>query len=210
MKDSSSLLQVFCKAPVAGQVKTRLQPQLSAMQSARVHRQLTLRTLDLVCRLANFEIELWCSPDCTHEFFKQLLCTYPVSLKQQADADLGWRMHHALSGGLQSHRRVMLIGCDIPSFVDADFIQAASSLQQGNDVVIAPCEDGGYALIGLRQSQPALFTEISWGGEHVMQQTRRKLHQLKLDSVEIRTQWDVDDFSDYQRLRKTCPEFVLA
>ncbi|MGZ8237482.1 MAG: hypothetical protein ACXWTY_06375 [Methylobacter sp.] len=41
----NSVLLIFCKAPVAGQAKTRLQPTLTATQAA-AHRQLTRLTLD--------------------------------------------------------------------------------------------------------------------------------------------------------------------
>lgn len=41
-----SVLLVFCKAPIAGQVKTRLQPELSAEQAVAAHINLTQMTLD--------------------------------------------------------------------------------------------------------------------------------------------------------------------
>jgi|GEM_PF-5626999 len=37
-----SVLLIFCKAPIPGQVKTRLQPALSAEQATAAHRQLDL------------------------------------------------------------------------------------------------------------------------------------------------------------------------
>ena len=50
MQFPNAVIQVFCKAPVPGMVKTRLMPELPVGQAAKVHQQLTLQTLDLVIR----------------------------------------------------------------------------------------------------------------------------------------------------------------
>jgi len=42
----NSVLLIFCKAPVSGQVKTRLQPALTATQAVSAHRQLARLALD--------------------------------------------------------------------------------------------------------------------------------------------------------------------
>ena len=61
-------------------------------------------------------------------FFAQLANDYPVSLKIQHEGDLGLRMDQALTEGLKHYQQAILIGCDCPSFVLADFIVALQAL----------------------------------------------------------------------------------
>lgn len=64
-----SVIQVFCKAPIAGQVKTRLMPVLSAEQAMQVHIELSERTLKLLHDAALCHVQLWCSPTIEFHFF---------------------------------------------------------------------------------------------------------------------------------------------
>ncbi len=69
--------------------------------------------------------------------------------------------------------------------------------------MVAPAEDGGYALIALARPCPFLFSDIPWGEASVMQQTRERLARAKLSWLELATLWDVDRPEDYQRLRES-------
>ncbi|NOT84173.1 MAG: glycosyltransferase [Methylococcaceae bacterium] len=195
----SAVIQVFCKAPIAGQVKTRLMPELSAEQAAVVHRQLSLRTLALVSAAKLCAVQLWCAPSAQHPFFIQAARDYALSLQTQSSGDLGERMAIALRSGLESYQYAVLMGCDCPSFTRDDLVQALTALKNGPEVVLAPTEDGGYSLIGLKRPQPALFKGISWSSAKVFAETQRKIKALKLNSVTLRTQWDVDTYADYLR-----------
>ena len=78
---------------------------------------------------------------------------------------------------------------------------AADILRRGSDAVIVPAEDGGYALIGTRAAQPALFSEMHWSTPGVMAETRCRLERLGLRWQEPLTLWDVDIPADLERLR---------
>ncbi|MFI3185222.1 MAG: TIGR04282 family arsenosugar biosynthesis glycosyltransferase [Methylococcaceae bacterium] len=194
-----SVLLIFCKAPVAGQVKTRLQPALTASQAADVHSQLTRLTLDRAFQQRLCDVRLCCAPDTKHPFFEQCAKAYPLLLSAQRGVDLGQRMLTAFSDALSQYRSAILIGCDCPSLSVADFQQALTALQSGSDGVIAPAEDGGYVLIGLNAPQPALFEGISWGTEKVMAETRCRIEQASLSFHELARQWDVDTAEDWAR-----------
>ena len=202
MQFPNAVIQVFCKAPVPGMVKTRLMPELTDVQAAAMHRQLTLQTLDLVCRIDLCAVQLWCSPDTTHSFFEQIAQDYPVSLKTQPEGDLGIRMDRAITEGLQHYRRAILIGCDCPSFTLADITAALQALDTSYQSVLAPTEDGGYSLIGLKQPTATLFQTIDWSTPKVLSQTRSKLEQEKLSCFELSRQWDVDTYADYLRFSR--------
>ena len=59
---------VFAKAPIPGEVKTRLIPVLGAAGAAALHERLVDRTLATVAAAALGPVELCCAPDATHPF----------------------------------------------------------------------------------------------------------------------------------------------
>lgn len=194
-----SVLLIFCKAPLAGQVKTRLQPVLSAEQAVSVHRQLSQMTLKRAFEQPLCPVILYCAPDSTHPFFRQCASDYPVVLQAQQGEDLGTRMHHALTDALCQYQHALLMGCDCPSLTAEDLQQALQALNDGYDAVIAPAEDGGYVLIGLNKAQPHLFADMAWSTDQVMKTTRQRAKQLGLNLFELELQWDVDTIEDWKR-----------
>ena len=78
---------------------------------------------------------------------------------------------------------------------------AAEVLRDHADAVVVPAEDGGYALIGMRTPQPALFSDMPWSTPLVMYETRRRLRTLGLPWHEPVTLWDVDLPQDLERMR---------
>ncbi len=207
MSRPSSVVQVFCKAPIAGEVKTRTQPQLSAEQAARLHQQLSLRTLQEISNSAHYEIELWCAPNTDHHFFQEIESRYAITLKQQCEGDLGARMSHAMQTGLKDYRQAVLIGTDCPGLSKPLIEQAIKALQNSNDCCIAPVEDGGYCLIGANTHFPQLFDNIPWSTDTVFSRTVTEIKQLDLKYYELPRQWDVDDYNDYLRLVAQYPQF---
>ena len=174
-------------------------PQLSAEQAADVHRRLALRTLELVCSAPLCPVQLWCAPTVDHPFFTEAAENYALTLLTQSNGDLGQRMDVALSAGTRQFGHALLIGCDCPSISRDDLADALAALTGQHDVVLAPAEDGGYCLIGLKQARPALFQNIDWGSSEVLSRTRSKINALTLQCHELQTQWDVDNYTDYLR-----------
>lgn len=191
---------VFARAPRPGSVKTRLIPALGAVGAAALHAKLLEHTLETV-RAASFgEVELHCDPDADDPFFRFCAGHYRVTLETQARGDLGARMLAAFECALAAHARVLLIGSDCAALTPHHLRQAERALRRGADAVLAPCEDGGYALIGLRRFDPRLFEGIAWGGHHVMAATRAHLAELGWRWRELEALWDVDRPEDYDRL----------
>ncbi len=178
-------------------------PQLSAEQAVDVHRQLTVHTLDLVCSTKVCPVQLWCAPSTEHPFFSQAAADYMLTLVTQPDGDLGQRMHATLSAGIQQFGLALLVGCDCPSLTRDDLDTALAALTGTHDVVLAPTEDGGYSLIGLKQPHAALFEDINWSSPQVLAQTRLKINALQLRCHELNSQWDVDTYTDYLRYLNT-------
>ncbi len=60
------------------------------------------------------------------------------------------------------HDRALLIGTDAPA-LDAALLRAGGRRRcTQHDVVFVPALDGGYALVGLRQADAALFAGMAW------------------------------------------------
>ena len=83
------------------------------------------------------------------------------------------------------------------------------ALRDGNDVVLIPAERGGYVLLGMRKAQPALFSNIAWGGSTVLADTRARIVEQRLMLVERPPLWDVDTEIDLARLEREFPELKL-
>ena len=195
-------LVVFAKAPQAGRVKTRLVPVLGAQGAARLHKRLVVRALRTARDAARGAVELCCSPARSHPFFMDCARRFGVTLRAQGRGDLGARMRRAFERGLRGSACVVLIGADCPALRPADLRAAVRALESGADAVLAPAEDGGYALIGLRRFSPRLFSGVEWGGERVLAQTRARLRTLGWRWKELRTVWDVDRPEDVLRLKR--------
>jgi rSAM/selenodomain-associated transferase 1 len=182
-------------------VKTRLVPLLGEARAADLHRRLVLHTLD-VARSATDRVRLYCAPDTQHPFFAQCAAQHAVPLDRQCRGDLGVRMLHACIEHLRIDSRVIIVGTDSPALGADHLERAAAALGEGAHIVLAPADDGGYALIGLRRCAPELFQDIPWGTDQVMNVTRVRLERLAWRWVELDTVWDVDRPADYERLER--------
>lgn len=183
------MIIVFARAPVPGEAKTRLIPKLGAWRAARLHERLTRHALR-TARLASGRVELHGTR--RHSFFRRL----GVAFRLQRGRDLGERMVHALS---KARRPAILIGTDCPVLTSADLRRAARWLRGGCDAVLAPAEDGGYALIGLRRARKEFFEGILWGGPQVYADTVKRLAGYRWRA--LRRVWDLDRPGDVERFR---------
>jgi len=172
---------VFARTPVPGRVKTRLVPRLGEWRAARLHARLTRHALCVARAAACGPVELF-------------------DTSKQRGADLGQRMHRALARVLRRHRGAIVIGADCPVLRPRELRRAARWLAGGCDVVLAPAEDGGYALIAARRVSPLLFSGIAWGGPDVYEVTMRQLISLGYRWRALDRVWDVDRPEDLERL----------
>ena len=200
-KYPNAVLMIFCKAPIPGQVKTRLIPKLTAEQAAELHIELSIKTLQRATLSNLCPVQLWCSPTTDHAFFTASAATYPLTLQQQQGVDLGERMHHAFCSALADYSHALLMGCDCPSLTEQDLEQALTALNQESEVVLAPAEDGGYVLVGLNRPHPELFDNMPWGTARVLDRTRNRIEHYKLRRHELIEQWDLDTPEDLERYR---------
>ena len=197
---SDLTLIVFAKAPVAGYVKTRLIPLIGAQGAAVLQRQLIERTLATAREARVGRIELHGAPDSSDPFLRACADRYGARLLSQSDGDLGQRMAFALSQALAESSHAILIGTDCAVLTIQHLGETYRLLRAGAHAVIAPAEDGGYALIGLNRFDARLFTAIAWSTPGVLNQTQARLSELGWQWQTLDTVWDVDRPEDYQRM----------
>jgi len=217
---AAASIAIMAKAPLPGYAKTRLIPAIGAIAAARLQRELTLRAIATASAAQLGPVVLWCAPDVDQRFFRalrrrgelscQLSCelSYPPGsqlsrppiCRPQPDGDLGARMAHAFAADGADNPPLLLIGTDCPALSANHLRQAAQALTDV-DAVFIPAEDGGYALIGLRRLNLALFAGVNWGTKDVMSQTREKLVASGMRWRELITLWDVDRPVDVARWR---------
>lgn len=183
---------VFAKAPVPGQVKTRLTPVLGSEGAARLHRRLVDRALENAFAAAPGRVELWCAPDRRHPFFRSRARRFGCDLGDQCGGDLGQRMHQAFGARGAGGFPALLLGSDAPLLTAERLREAASVLERGRPCVLIPALDGGYVLIGLAAPAPALFEDMPWGTASVLAVTRRRARSLGLDLTELAPCADID------------------
>lgn len=202
---------VFAKAPVAGQVKTRLIPQIGAADATQLHCLMTGHAVKTATECNICPVELWCSPDSTHEFFQALKSQFPITLHTQQGKDLGERMFNAASKVLERARHVVIIGSDCPQFSREHLTAAIKSLiAEENDAVLTPAFDGGYVLIGMNKADQHLFESISWGSSDVLAQTRMALQEMAWRWHELPTLLDVDVKADLEDIVANEPQYPLS
>ena len=198
--NADAVVLVFARAPLPGRAKTRLIPKLGAWGAARLQARLVVRALQTALAARCGPVELHGTPRARHAFFLREHRRFGIALREQRGRDLGERMHRALHAALRKHRYAILIGADAPELNAADLQRALGLLRAGCDVVLAPAEDGGYALIACRRAPGAVFEQIAWGGGDVYSGTVLRLEQLRLRWRALRTVWDVDRPEDIARL----------
>lgn len=200
-KNTQHAILVFSKAPVAGQVNTRLVPYITAEQAACLHEELTRDRLQMCTAADACDVQLWCSPDTSHRFFADCQHRYGVSLHQQHGNDLGERMSNALKTMMGAYDKIVIIGSDAP-MLDMNIIDAAFNELMHREIVLVPAEDGGYVLLGAAVQHDDMLKHVPWGTEKVLASTLENFKHLNLDVALLGKCWDVDRPEDLERYRR--------
>jgi len=198
-------LTIMTKAPQAGQVKTRLVPPLTPDEAAELNKCFlrdtaaaisnVITTNNKACGIAAY------TPLGLEATYADILPA-DFNLLPQRGVSFGERLYFAgedlLRCGFDS---VCLIDSDSPTLPARNFSEAIRILKmQGDRIVLGPCDDGGYYLIGLKKPHRALFEQIDWSTERVFEQTRARAREIGLEVELLAHGYDVDDAASLRRL----------
>lgn len=206
---ASAALVIFAKAPVPGQVKTRLCPALTEDEAATLHGSFVLDTLERTKAAAatfklSFDRVLACAPSSTHVFFRIMEARHGVTLLDQEGDDLGARMRHTFDQLFaRGYRQICLVGTDVPSLPLTHYRDAFAGLTR-HDLTLGPANDGGYYLIGMTRPHPALFEHIPWSTDQVLTLTEQKAAAAGLKTALLPRWNDIDTLEDLQGLMDDC------
>lgn len=186
---------IFAKQPIAGQVKTRLQPEFTPDKAAEVAECLIRETVELAVSSWPDSIHLCCTPTANHPLFQELAERFDVTLLEQGEGDLGARMRRALAHGIERHGAAAVFGCDVPH-CDWDILDDANAALVRGRAVLGPSQDGGYYLIGLSEARTELFADIPWGGPRVFDLTLERAHEIGVEFTLLPALRDIDTAAD--------------
>jgi len=191
----------MAKHPAPGRVKTRLAAAVGAAAAAALSRAFIR---DLAARLAVLPYAVTWAYSPRGAPFRALLGSLPARWRcgLQRGQDLGERMANAIRDELRRGAGpVLVIGADVPHVPVAALAEAAVALTSGCDLVLGPAADGGYYLIGVKASRPALFSGMRWGSDTVFTATRQRARRLGFRTHVLSPLFDVDEREDLDRLR---------
>lgn len=208
---------VFAKVPKAGFAKTRLIPTLGAVRAAELAHCMLLRTVNTVVEADLGSLELCLDPKPDHSLWQPILQDLQMpnktDLTDQGEGDLGARMARAIERGLSGEldlanfvnrnavNAVILLGTDCPD-ISAPLLQDIANELESHDACLIPTFDGGYSLIGLKQTHASLFRDIAWSTSGVFEATLQRLEQLNWRVKSMPRLHDIDEPSDLQWLPK--------
>jgi len=211
-----SALALMTKAPRAGNVKTRLVPPLTNEEAAQLNRCFLKDTgaaISVCCSglsEANSGpiargVAVYTPVGAESDYADILPADF--SLLPQRGENFGERLYFAAEDlfkcGFDS---VCLIDSDSPTIPAENFAKAIELLSlPGDHIVLGPCDDGGYYLIGLKQLHQGVFEHIDWSTERVLEQTIRRATQIGVGVHELPRGLDVDDQA---ALRRLCSELL--
>lgn len=215
-------LLIFTRYPEPGKTKTRLIPALGAETAADLQRQMTEHTIAQVrllrAKLSQthhpITTTVWFAgshPNQTTDYQSRLQDWLGTDLdyQSQGEGDLGERLVRATQTAVAARAtQVVIIGTDCPGIDAARLAQAFAALQFA-DVVLGPATDGGYYLIGLHIAKfltrldlkhqdvldkliAALFSNLDWGTDKVLQQTVAIAQSLNLAIAYLAPLTDID------------------
>lgn len=183
---------IFAKAPVPGQVKTRLIPALGEAGAAKLAHDMLQHTVAeaLAARLPTLP-ELCTDPHPMDSEWAPFLPRAQLRFTGQGEGDLGARMARAAQRTIQLGEKAILVGTDCPD-LDRHRLRTAAAALIDHDAVIHPAADGGYALLGLARFDPSLFADIAWSGPEVAATTIDRIRALGWSLLVAETLRDID------------------
>ncbi len=198
-------LIVVAKRPAPGQTKTRLSPPLKPEQASALYECFLLDTLDHMRQVRDTQHVIAYLPYDEQGYFQRFAPDFELIL-QEGD-DLGERLDCALTSYLlRGYEHVVIMDSDSPTLPSDYLSHAFHALSNGADVVLGPCEDGGYYLIGLKKPTPRLLREVHMSTPMVAAETIALAKEEGLNLVTLPTWYDIDDVVSLSRLIKEIEE----
>ncbi|HEY3923703.1 MAG TPA: TIGR04282 family arsenosugar biosynthesis glycosyltransferase [Acidothermaceae bacterium] len=202
---------VLAKAPVAGQVKTRLCPPYTPPQAAALAAAALTDTLRAVVRSSACERTLVL--DGRREMVEAAGCDQlsQFDVVPQCEGGLDERIAAAFGARPASQLPQLLVGMDTPQLTAELLDQAmAALLDYSVDAVIGPAEDGGYWAVGLRRPNAHAFVGVPMSRAWTYLAQRARFESLGLRVTTLPGLRDVDNVFDAHCVADLAPTTAFA
>ena len=198
-KFMTNAIVIMAKAPKPNEVKTRLIPHLKPDMAALLYHNFLLDKIEQVKNIEKAKFFIAYMPDNSVNYFKKIAPDFDLIL--QIGNDLGDRLIY-VSNKLfnKGFKKVVILDSDTPN-LPTEYIRQAIAGLKTSDMVIGPCEDGGYYLIGLKAPTPDIFKNIPWSTSKVTNITIKRAEAIGLKSFFLKYWYDVDTIDDLRRLK---------
>lgn len=212
----SEAVVVFGKTAKPGNVKTRLTPEVTEKEAARLYTAFArdvLETVQRYCRgttssAIDAQPVLAWDGSRDDDLAREAVETRGFRYMEQVDGDLGARLRAAVGAVREDdRRRILIVGTDSPT-LSPEHLSTASLLLDNSDVVFGPTFDGGYYLLGLDVSEgrksaveEVIFEDIPWSSRRVLEASWRRAVGADL-LCELTGFWyDIDTIDDLKKAR---------
>lgn len=199
-------LVLMAKAPIEGQVKTRLIGTLTPEDAKQLYIAFLSDTFALMEAVMeereDLSLILCYTPEDAEEAFEEVEREGSLMIAQRGN-DLGERLINAFAEvfalGFES---IIAIGGDSPTLPAEMILEAFDSLESEDEVVVVPAEDDGYCLIGMRKLHQQIFQNIPWSTGGVMAATEAQAKKAGLILIVGPAWYDVDTPAELERLKE--------
>lgn len=191
----------MAKRPFPGQTKTRLTPPLTPQAAAHLYERFLQDVVAKVTQLPDVSPYVAYTPQDDIGYFEMLAPCF--GLIAQHGATLGARLDNALAAcRSRGHGRVVAMNSDSPTLPAPYLIEAFEMLRDDAvNVVLGPCDDGGYYLIGWKQPYPPLVRNVQMSTPTVLRDTLTLANQHNLNVALLPAWYDVDSKTELALLR---------
>jgi rSAM/selenodomain-associated transferase 2/rSAM/selenodomain-associated transferase 1 len=191
--------------PRPGKVKTRLAQALGEEQAAVFYRLCAERAIREGIGLAGEVRRYFFYSDPNDEEAMRLWVGPDFSCVAQKGKDLGERSENAFKYVFgEGAQKAVIAATDVPDLA-GELIAEAFAALEAHDIVVGPCPDGGYYLLGTKAVHRELLSAIPWSTDGVLDGLLRKIESLGLTAHLLASLPDIDTIEDLRRWSELGP-----
>lgn len=183
----NNALCIFAKYPELGKVKTRLAKDVGETKALQIYAKV-LNNLIKEHKNNDYDLHIAFTPTSKEKEFKQLYSN--LKFFSQNGENLGVKIHNAFRHLLKKYKKVIIIGSDTPD-LSKELINKAFNELNEKEIVLGPCFDGGYYLIGMKKNHD-VFSNIKWSTDSVLNDTINIIERKRLSLVLLSKKHDID------------------
>ncbi|MBI4042616.1 MAG: TIGR04282 family arsenosugar biosynthesis glycosyltransferase [Deltaproteobacteria bacterium] len=213
----ANAIAVMMKAPLLGEVKTRLSPPLTPKQALSVYVASAKTTLSTLRKMTDHDVHLFIYPPeeiglaipLIPKSSPRLQCDSRISSSFQIHPQTGAAFTERLTHSIallfnQGYEKILQIGTDSPQLSPV-ILQKATLALDGVDIIIGPALDGGFYLLGMKKPHLALYEGLPLSTPHTCNALMRKIESLNLSFSLLQGLRDIDTFEDLRSILRFDP-----